>query len=696
MVSDAQSSPMINHRSCLLVLTALTAAVLRADDGMWLLNNPPLQALQTRHGFAPTPAWLEHVQKASIRFNNGGSGSFASADGLVVTNHHVASDVIYKLSSKESNYLKDGFRAQTRAEELKCADLELNVLMSMEDVTARINAAIRPDMAPAEANAARQAIMAEIEKQSLDQTGLRSDVVTLYQGGQYHLYRYKRYTDVRLVWAPEQQAAFFGGDPDNFEYPRYNIDVTLFRVYENDAPVRVEHYLRWNPAGTQDGELVFITGHPGSTQRLITLDELEYARDIQVPGVMRYLKNREVMLLSHSARSEENARRAKDELFSVANSRKVYDGRISGLLDPALIAAKAAEEAALQAFAADQPALGAAEAWNKIAAAQAVIARQAPRNNLLEAYAFNSDLFGKARALLRAATERTLPSGERLREFRDSARTEFELALFSPEPIYDDFEILKIKNFLEYIAMELGAKDPAVVAALGGKPPAVRATELVTGSRLKDVAFRRQLYAMTAEELAQVNDPMLALARAVDADARAARKIIETQNEVKQQAHALIAKVRYAKDGDRVSPDATFTLRLGYGTVKGMQQDGVVIPPYTDIAGMFTRAAERNNVPPFDLPASWAAAKDRLKGDTPFNFISTCYSIGGNSGSPVINRNSEFIGILFDGNIHSLVWNYAYSDTLARSVSVDVRGILEIMRSVYGADDLVNEILGKK
>jgi len=686
----------MNRSLTALLATTLLAAALRADDGMWLLNNPPLKDLQERYNFTPTPAWLEHVQKASVRMNNGGSGSFASADGLVVTNHHVASDALYKLSTKEKNYLEDGFHAKTRAEELKCVDLELNVLMEIEDVTARINAAVTPGMAPADAQVARQGAMAAVEKESLERTGMRSDVVTLYQGGQYHLYRYKRYTDVRLVWAPEQQAAFFGGDPDNFEYPRFNLDVTLLRVYENGQPARVQHYLKWNPNGTQAGDLVFITGHPGSTQRLITLAELEYARDVQVPGVMAYLKNREVLLGSYSARSEENARRAKDELFTIQNSRKVYDGRISGLLDPALIAAKQAEEEALRKFAADHPELGAADAWDRIAAAQQVIALRAPRHNLLEAYGFNSDLFSKARTLLRAATERAKPNGERLREYRDSAKTEFELALFSEEPIYKDFEILKVKNFLEYLAMQLGFNDPMVQAALGGQAPAIRAAALVNGTKVDDIAFRRQLYAMTPEELARVDDPMLALARALDADARAGRKLIETQNEIKQQAHARIAQVRYAKDGDKVSPDATFTLRLAYGTTKGLEQDGEWIAPYTDIAGTFTRAEARNFVPPYHLPASWLAAKNRLKGDTPYNFIHTCYSIGGNSGSPTLNRNGEFIGILFDGNIHSLVWNYAYSDTVARSVSVDVRGILEAMRTVYGADALVAEILGGK
>ena len=676
------------------VLLALLPAA-RADDGMWLLSKPPLRELQEKHGFAPDAAWLEHVQKSSVRFNNGGSGSFASADGLVVTNHHVASDAIYKLSTAEHNYLKDGFHAKTRADELKCVDLELNVLMATEDVTARVNAAVKPGLSAGEAQAARQAVMAEIEKESLDRTGLRSDVVTLFQGGEYHLYRYKRYTDVRLVWAPEQQAAFFGGDPDNFEFPRYCLDVTLMRVYENGQPVKVEHYLKWNPAGTKAGETVFITGHPGLTQRQITMAELEYARDVQVPGVMRYLKNREVLLNSYGKRGAENARRARDELLTIENSRKVYDGRIAGLLDPALLAAKRAEEDALKKFAQDKPELGAADAWDRIEQAQRTIARHALTNNLLEAYAFNSDLFAKARALVRAADERAKSSGERLREFRDSAREEFELALFSEEPVYKDFEILKIKNFLEFAAMELGANDPAVQAALAGQAPGVRAAALVNGTKVDDVAFRRRLYAMSADELAKVDDPMLALARAVDAPARAARKTIEAQVEVKQQAHAKIAQVRYAKDGDRVSPDATFTLRLAHGFVKGLTEGGETIPPYTEIGGTFARSESRGGISPYDLAPAWVAARGKIKADTPYNFIHTCYSIGGNSGSPTLNKAGEFVGILFDGNIHSLVWNYAYSDTVARSVSVDVRGILEALRSVYGADELVRELTGK-
>jgi hypothetical protein len=676
-----------------LVISTLSSVALRADDGMWLLNNPPLKQLKERYQFEPSPAWLEHVQKSSVRFNNGGSGSFASADGLIVTNHHVASDAIYKLSTKERDLLKTGFLAKTRADELKCVDLELNVLMSIEDVTQKVNAAVKTGMSAEEALAARNSAKAALEKSSRESTGLRSDVVTLYQGAQYHLYRYKVYTDVRLVWAPEEQAAFFGGDPDNFTFPRYCLDVTLFRAYENGAPAKVEHFLKWNPAGTKEGDLVFLTGHPGSTQRLITMAELEYARDVQTPGALRWLKSREVLLNSYAKGSPENARRAQDEIRSIENSRKVWDGRIAGLLDPALIAEKKAEEQALRRFAADKPELGAQGAWESIESAQQVIARNAVRTNFLENYGFNSDLFGIARKLVRAAAEREKPNGERLAEYRDSGKATLELGLMSAKPIYSDLEQLKLEHFLTLMAIEFGVNDPVVQRALDGKSPSVRAGELIAGTKVADVALRKQLYAADSKAIAASKDPMIQFAIAMDEASRAARRTIEQQSEVKEQAHAKIAKVRYAKDGDKVSPDATFTLRMSYGAVKGIDQAGMKISPYTVIGGLYERAAERDFTSPYNLPESWVKAKDRLDLKVPYNFISTNYSIGGNSGSPTINRNGEFIGIIFDGNIHTLVWNYAYTETQARSVSTDVRAILEAMRKVYGAENLVKELV---
>ncbi|MHA3771770.1 S46 family peptidase [Verrucomicrobiota bacterium sgz303538] len=672
----------------------LTSTALHADEGMWLLNAPPLRQLKERYGFEPTPAWLEHVQKSSVRFNNGGSGSFVSADGLIITNHHVASDAIDKLSSEKKNLLRDGFHAKTREEELRCVDLELNVLVSIEDVTAQVNAAVQPSMDAPAAFAARRAAKEKIERESLSRTGLRSDVVTLYQGAEYHLYCYKRYTDVRLVFAPEQQAAFFGGDPDNFEFPRFNLDVSFLRAYEDGKPAKVEHFFKVQPQGVAENELVFVAGHPGRTNRLLTLPELEFQRDVRVPKSAEAVKVTEVALASWAARNAENARRAQHGLFGTQNSRKVLDGRLLALLDPAVLAKKRNDEVGLQTFARQQPVMeDALSAWPRISEAQKVIAANYTRHGVLEGGPFNSTLFHIARQLLRAVDERAKPSGERLREYRDSNRVSLELDLFSEEPIYDDYEQLKLTHSLIQFAEKLGVNDPLAQIALGGQSPAARSTALVTGTRMKDVAFRKKLYAMTSAELAQVDDPMLALARAIDPAARAVRKIVEEQDEVKEQAHAKIAKVRYAKDGSSVYPDATFTLRLAYGAVKGYEENGHAVAPFTTLGGKFARSDAQGGRTPFELPTRWKNAKPNLALDTPYDFVSTADIIGGNSGSPTLNRAGEFVGIIFDGNIQSLGSDFAYSDVQSRAVSVDIRAILESLKTIYSADALLKELV---
>ncbi|MGC8991020.1 MAG: S46 family peptidase, partial [Verrucomicrobiia bacterium] len=509
----------------------LAAATSLADEGMWLFNQPPRKLLREKYNFEPGTAWLEHLQQASVRFNSGGSGSFVSEDGLVMSNHHVGADALQKLSDKDHNYLRDGFFARTLAEEKRCHDLELNVLVSIEDVTDRVNAAVKPDMTPEQAFLARRKVIAEIEKESLDRTGLRSDVVTLYQGGQYHLYRFKRYTDVRLVFAPEQQIAFFGGDPDNFEYPRYDLDICFFRVYENGKPARIPHWLRWSRAGAAENELIFVSGHPGHTARLLTLAEIEYQRDVSFPETLAWLHRREVLLTAYGERSEENARRARDDLFGIQNSRKAREGGLAGLLDPAFIARKQADEQALKSAVAQDPKYaGAKDAWDRIAAAQRVIAENAALHRLLEsARGFNCELFGIARTLLRAADERPKPDGERLSEFHESGRASLELNLFSTKPIYDDYEQLCLADSLTFLAERLGAKHPIVERVLAGKSPRQRAAELVQGTKVKDVAFRRKLYDGGKAAVDAARDPMIELARAVDADARAVRQIIETQ-----------------------------------------------------------------------------------------------------------------------------------------------------------------------
>jgi hypothetical protein len=666
-----------------------------ADEGMWLFNQPPRQLLRERYQFDATDAWMEHLQKSSVRFNSGGSGSFVSEDGLLISNHHVGADALQKISTQEKNYLRDGFSAKSLADEVKCLDLELNVLQSIEDVTARVNAAVPKDAEPAAAFAARRKIIAEIEKESLDKTGLRSDVVTLWQGGAYHLYRFKRYTDVRLVFAPESQIAFYGGDPDNFEFPRFDLDICFFRAYENDKPAKVQHFLKFSTTGAKDGDLVFVSGHPGRTSRLLTVAELEYLRDQGLPFRLNSLKRMEVLLEAWSARSEENARRAKDELFGVKNSRKALDGRLGGLLDPELFSAKVAAErdfkAKLKGSSEHEAALA---AYDKIATATKTIAAQAARQNFLEAgLGFNCESFSIARTLLRAGDERPKPNGERLREFTDSGKASLELALFSEKPIHTDLEILTLTDSLTFLAGQFGSGDALVQRVLSGKSPRARAAELIIGTKVRDVAFRKRLYEAGSSAVTAAADPMIELARLVDGEARALRKVFEEQTEVKQQAQAAIARARNALLGTAGYPDATFTLRLAFGVVKGYEEDGRQIPAITTFEGLYARAKEMKNRPPFDLPPRWEKNRSKLNLRTPFNFVSTADIIGGNSGSPVVNRAGEYVGIIFDGNLQSLPGDYAFSEKQGRATSVHSASMYEALNKVYGAKDLAAELL---
>jgi hypothetical protein len=679
----------------LAILLTLPTMGIQADEGMWLFNQPPRELLRSHHQFEVTDAWMEHLQKASVRFNSGGSGSFVSEDGLLISNHHVGADAIQKLSTKERDLLRDGFSARTPADEIKCLDLELNVLQSIDDVTAHINAAVPKKADAATAFAARRKIIAEVEKETMERTGLRADVVTLWQGGAYHLYTFKRYTDVRLVFAPEQQIAFFGGDPDNFEFPRCDLDVALFRAYENGRPAKVKHFLKFSPQGAQDGELVFVTGHPGRTSRLLTVAELEYLRDEGLPARLTNLRRVEVLLANWSTRSEENLRRAKDELFGVQNSRKALNGKLAGLLDPELFAGKLKAESEFRAQLADRTEVAAArEAYDKIAAATRILGAQATRHGLLEsAQAFNCDSFTIARTLLRAGDELPKPNGERLQEFSDSGKTSLELALFSAKPIYADLEIVLLADALTHLCAKLGVHDPLVRQILAGQSPRARAAELINRTQVRDVAFRKQLYAGGAVAVTAAKDPMIELARLVDAEARALRKVAEDQGEVKQQAHAAIARARNEVLGTTGYPDATFTLRLAFGTVKGYEEDGVRVSPFTTFASLYERSREMKAQPPFDLPPIWSKRKGKLNLQTPFNFVSTCDIIGGNSGSPVVNRAGEFVGIIFDGNLQSLPWDYAFTDKQGRATSVHSAAILEALNKVYGAKELTRELL---
>jgi hypothetical protein len=679
---------------CALVFAGLRAP---ADEGMWLYNHPPRELIRERYGFELTDAWLEHLQKASVRLG-GASAEFVSEDGLVLSNHHVGSSAIQKLSSSEHNYMRDGFYARRRADEKPCPGLELRVLMEIEDVTARVNAAVTPDMSDDAAFKARRAAIAAIEKESQDTTGLQSQVVTLYQGAQYHLYQFKKYTDVRLVFAPEEQIAFYGGDPDNFEYPRFDLDISLFRAYENGKPAKVEHYLKWSKAGPEQNALVFVSGNPGRTDRLRTVSEFEFLRDTEYPRALERLNRLEVLLGAFSARSAENARRARGDLFGVRNGRKVRNGALAGLMDPRLLGLKKADEERLRSAVADRAELkGVAGAWDRIAQAQKVIAEHTRNNDMLEhAYGFNSSLFGYARQLLRAAEEQSKPNGERLEEYRESGRASFEHALFAEQPIYNDLETAKLADSLTWLAEELGYGHPLVRQVLGDQSPRERAEAAVSGTRLSAAATRRELYQGSRPALDQTRDSMIALARQVDPASREVRKLLEPPREAIRQGHAQIGKARFALFGSAEYPDATSSLRLAFGVAKGYQEEGRRIPFATTFAGLYERAAQQNYRPPFDLPTRWLAGKKKLSLAAPFNFVCTADIVGGNSGSPVVNREGEFVGIIFDGNIQSLTADFLYTEQEARAVAVHSTAIIEALRKIYDARPLMDELLGKR
>jgi len=665
---------------------------------MWLLNEPPRQLLKDKYNFDLTDAWLEHAQLASVRFNNGGSGSFVSGEGLLVTNHHIGADALQKVSHRDKDYLRDGFHARTRAEEIKCPDLELNVLQAISDVTTEVNGAVKPEITPAEAFAARRAVMARIEKESLDRTGLRSDVVTLYQGGQYHLYRYKKYTDVRLVFAPEQAIAFFGGDTDNFEYPRFNFDVCFLRAYEDGKPARPRHYLRWSKEGPRPDDLVFVTGHPGSTNRLDTLAKLRHRRDVTLPYTLNRLRHQEALLEQFAARGPEQSRMAQKDLHRVANARKAFAGQYQGLLDPAILARKAEAEQLLRAKVAADPdrqkAYG--PAWERIAAAEKALAGFEREYYLLErGDTFDSELYHIARHLLRLTAERPRPNADRLREYRDSALESLEFQLFSPAPIYPELERARLLGSLSFLAENLGGEHPLVLKVLAGRSPAARATELINGSKLVDPAERRRLAKGGLAAMRAAGDPLVALADLIDGDARGLRKRYEDEvEEIERQANAQIATARFELLGKAIAPDATFTLRLAFGVVKGYQVEGVDLPYHTTFGGVFERANKQGHREPFVLPERWRQGKDQLDPRTPFNFVSTADTIGGNSGSPVLNRAGELVGINFDRNRHGLVRNFVYTDEQARHIAVHARGVLEALRTLYDAGDLVRELTG--
>jgi hypothetical protein len=682
-------SKMLKSKPLLFLLAVAAALACWADEGMWPVNQFPKDAVKKSYGFETTAPFLEHIQLASVRFNNGGSGSFISPQGLLFTNHHVGRDCIQKVSTAEHDYVAGGFSAESLSDEKKCPDLEVNVLLKIEDVSAKVKEGEKPGDDTAAVNQARKAAMARIEKECSTATGNRCDVVTLFSGGRYDLYQYKKYTDVRLVFAPEEAIAAFGGDPDNFNYPRYCLDFSLFRAYENDKPVESKEYLRWSKTGVKDGELAFVSGNPGTTGRLLTVAQLEYSRDVSYPVTYARLESMIKAVQAYGAQSAENKRVAGDALLSAQNSFKAYTGFLSGLRDSQLMGRKRDEEQTLRAAVSADPEKQKkfGKVWDEIAASYQAF-RPYSKEYSLTTPVF-SELFDIARNVLRLPEELQKPSDKRLREYRDSALQSLYQSMYSTAPIHDSLEIAELAENFRFMQQQVGADNDLVKRVLDGKSPEQAAEGYVKTSKLKDVAERKRL-AGDLEAVKKSDDGMIRLARILDPRNRELRKKYEDTIEATLATSASqIAQARFATQGSNAYPDATFTFRIEYGPVKGYTLDGKKIAYATTMVGLYERAT---GVEPFALPESWVKTKPKLNLSTPFNFATTVDSHGGNSGSPTINTKGEVIGILFDGNIQSLPNRFVYTDQVSRSVHVASQGIIEALRKVYRADRVLKEI----
>lgn len=653
------------------------------DEGMWLLNNLPEKYLKEKYNFEVTDQWLELVQKAAVRFPHG-TGAFCSSEGLVATNYHIASRYLQELSTKEHNYYRDGFLARSRDKELKCPGLKLISLESIKDVTDKVNVAVKPDMNPEEAFKARRAVIAAIEKESQEKTGFLSWVIMFYQGGQYHLYRYREYTDIRLVFAPENAVGLFGGDPDNFEYPRYNLDIALFRAYENEKPAKIKHFFRWSEAGAMEDELVFVVGNPGSTNRLDTVAKLKFWRDQAIPFVLNFLRRLEILYQQFGNKSEEQKRIAKDELFGVQNARKLYYGVIKGLQDPDLMAKKVKAEVDLRSQVANDP-------WDNIEQAQNPDIYK--RFKLIEGWIpYCSDLLTIARGLVRLAEETQKPNEDRLPEYRETNLKHLRDQLFSPAPISLEFERVRLADWLSVLAEFSGCDDAFVKKILAGKSPSERASELISGTKLANVDVRKEIADGGLKVIKESTDSLIQFALLIDPVARWWRKRYDETQEIERQNYAKIAKAIFALKGADVYPDATFTLRLAFGVVKGYIENNKNISYQTTLAGLFEHAANHGNKEPWNLPREWFKKKKKLNPKAQLNFVATLDITGGNSGSSVLNRKGEVVGLAFDSNIHGLANDYVYTEKQARAIMVSSQAILEALRKIYKAGFLADEI----
>ena len=674
-------------------LVSLSAAAV-ADEGMWTIDNFPSERVAERYGTDVNDKWLQSAQLATTRLENGCTGSFASPDGLILTNNHCTWGCIRNLSSAERNLSDEGFMARTRDEELQCPGQQISVLLDFDDVTDDIAAAIS-GLDDTEANDVRKAKLTDLESacEAKSDGKLNCEAVSLYNGGQYFIYKYKRYDDVRLVFAPELDIAAFGGDPDNFNFPRWCLDMTFLRAYEDGKPASTPNYLSWRKAGPQNGDPVFITGHPGSTDRLLTMSQLKFLRDVSYPNwLLRYSELRGRML-AWADTGDEAARVVQQRILGIENGIKVRRNLLKALQNDTMMAEKAADEAALREAVAADPGLSKmyGEAWDIIDGAV-----QAHRNFYEEhlfiedAAGLQGDLFNYARTIVRGTAERELPNNERLRAYTDTALPQVEQGLLADRPISTEYEKLRLTFSLDKMREWLGPDSPYVHTILGNESPQSLASSLIDGTGLADPAFREALWKGGKSVVNASNDPMIRLALAIDADARALRKRYEDEVEAPRiRGEEMIADARFKVFGTDTYPDATFTLRVTFGAVEGWEERGKPVDPFTQTNRLFERTTGQR---PFMLPDTWLRAREDLNPDTPFNFVATTDITGGNSGSPMMAADGSLIGLAFDGNIHSIAGNYWFDDSINRTVGVNTAIMLEALDVVYGADHLIEEL----
>jgi hypothetical protein len=674
-------------RLAVALACAASPVLLHADEGMWTFDRLPAAALASRYNVTlPSPV-LDRLRNAAVRVG-GGSGAFVSSEGLVLTNHHVARGCVQRLSSALDDLAERGYQAHGRAGERPCPGAEARQLDSTLDVTDRVRSAVRADD-PAAANAQRIAAITALESECSRDTGLRCEVVTLYRGAMYQLYRYHVWTDVRLVFVPEQRVAAFGGDTDNFTYPRFDLDFALLRVYDKGVPLKPPAYLPLSRSGVGDGDLVFIAGYPGSTERAATVDQLVFERDVRLPFLMGYVERQLTALRAYEATSPESARRAADAILGSENFLKSMRGQYRALKNPALLDAKRKDEARLQAAFArsgDAP-----DPWVTTRTAMSKAGTLLPPE-LLTGYGFNT-LYSMAGILVELPAEAGLPASERLDAYRPSAVPRLKLRVTADEPFYKDLEIVQIASLWQQAHDTLGANHPYVRRVLGGKSPLDAARAVVEGTKLDQLSERKRLLDGGAKAIAESTDPMIVLVR----DVYPMHRSITKASEVEVRTPTLAAgdaleRLRFAVDGANAYPDATFTLRLSYGVVRGYDADGMLMPWATNFWGLYGRNAAFGGRPPFDLPPRWREKARALDLATPLNFVATLDIIGGNSGSPIVDRRGELVGLAFDTNLEALGGRFAYTDDKARAIAVDVRAIVEALAKVYDAGDVAREL----